>query len=329
MLTKKKFDVAETFGCKEIPPGVLVEGYAERTDRVPPIDEHYIHNIDSLRVVLNWLNAKDVDGNDIKDGYFVFGPRGCGKTSGITQVAARLNIPVYEKTFDDKMAIGDLTGGMSAVEGTTFIDYGPLTKAMGIDGMPGVFLANEIDKAPSGLLTAMNEMTIGIDIRGREYFRPLPGFRFACTANTNMQGENMHVHRGSRIQDPSFLDRFWVRRERFLDPATELKIILEKTRGVAKEIIEKMIEVANEVRRLNNAEDINQAPLSTTISTRFLVRWADTLPRFRIVQTQGKNPLLFALDLAGLDASSKAEMEAVHEIVRNVFGEQLLARAAV
>ncbi len=324
MLAKKPFSIAKTFGRDDIPAHITIEGNEERCEYVPTEDPHYVHRKDQLRIILNWLSAP------IVDGLFLFGPRGAGKTSSILQVASKLNIPVYEKTFHDRLTLNELVGSMALVDGSTFIQYGPLAKAMGVDGRPGIFLANEIDKASPGVLTGLNEVMQGnpVDVLGREVLRPLPGFRVAVTANTNMLGENLHIHRGSRIQDPSFVDRFWVMRVTYPTPEEERNLVSRKVSGLASQILDKMIEVANEVRHLSAGEVEGQPEIEVTLSTRTLVRWADATLRFKSLHAQGINPIFFALDLAFLALAEPPTQEAVREITRNVFGDLTIERAA-
>jgi cobaltochelatase CobS len=81
-------DAGQVFSGK--PSGTTVRGYTVPSAYTPAIDHDYIFHECSRDVVVWFLNPQEP--------LYVFGPTGCGKTSCIKQLAARLNFPVFEVT---------------------------------------------------------------------------------------------------------------------------------------------------------------------------------------------------------------------------------------
>ena len=66
---------------------------------------------------------------------YVFGPTGCGKTTCIKQLAARLNYPVFEITGHGRLEFADLAGHLTLQDGNMRFEYGPLSLAMRYGGL--------------------------------------------------------------------------------------------------------------------------------------------------------------------------------------------------
>ena len=73
-------DAGQVFSGK--PSGTSVRGYAAASAYTPAIDHDYIFHESSRDVVVWFLNAQEP--------LYIFGPTGCGKTTCIKQLAARL-----------------------------------------------------------------------------------------------------------------------------------------------------------------------------------------------------------------------------------------------
>ena len=82
---KKLYLVAPTFNIPA-PANLMIVGNQETGPFVPTLDPSYVFRKEMLRDVLAWL--ADSSG----EGLYLFGPTGCGKSSLICQVAARLAI---------------------------------------------------------------------------------------------------------------------------------------------------------------------------------------------------------------------------------------------
>jgi len=84
-------DAGQVFSGK--PSGTTVRGYATPSAYTPAIDQNYIFH-ESSRDMVVWF----VSPQGAQEPLYVFGPTGCGKTSCIKQLAARLNYPLFEVT---------------------------------------------------------------------------------------------------------------------------------------------------------------------------------------------------------------------------------------
>lgn len=183
------------------PSGTSIMGYADPCSYTPKIDPDYIFHESSRDLIVWLLNPKDP--------IFVFGPTGCGKTSCIKQLAARLNYPVFEVTGYGRLEFSDMTGHHTVRNGNMVFEYGPLSLAMKFGGL---FLLNEIDLTSPDVAAGLNGILDGsplcIPENGGELIIPHPYFRFAATANTNGAGDDIGLYQGTQRQNLAFSDRF-------------------------------------------------------------------------------------------------------------------------
>ncbi|MDD4702582.1 MAG: cobalamin synthase, partial [Desulfovibrio sp.] len=85
-LQPTNLDAGQVFSGKS--SGTTVRGYAAASAYTPALDLDYIFHESSRDVVVWFLNPRG-----LQEPLYVFGPTGCGKTSCIKQLAARLNYP--------------------------------------------------------------------------------------------------------------------------------------------------------------------------------------------------------------------------------------------
>ena len=115
-LVVREFDAGTVFSGSA--SGKLVRGFAEANAFVPAVDANYIFHEHSRDLVVWFLDSSDP--------LYVFGPMGCGKTSCIKQLAARLNSPVFEITGHSRLEFLELVGHLSVRQGNLEFEYGPL-----------------------------------------------------------------------------------------------------------------------------------------------------------------------------------------------------------
>lgn len=315
---KKLFEVRETFGLKEIPANILVEGNAEREAFVPPV-KPYVFRKEFLSDALGWYTTPGVS----EEGLYIVGPTGAGKSSGIVQLAARLNIPVQRVNAHQRMEFAELVGQHTVVNGTMIFMDGPLTTAMRFGHW---FVLDEIDLLPPGTNAGLNAVLEGAPLvipeNGGEVIEPHPDFRFIATANTRGNGDRSGAFRGTLLQNAAFLDRFMVMEVDYPSPEQEKLILGKALPGLAEVLVDGMIQVANLVRNAYKGNDTEFGGLEVTMSTRTLLRWARLSVKFA-GSSGGSNmaPLTHALDRAlGLRAEPETR-EALHQIVQRVFGD--------
>lgn len=141
-------DAGQVFSGKA--SGKLVKGYAQPSAYTPAIDPAYIFHEASRDVIVWFL--------DPQEPLYVFGPTGCGKTSCIRQLAARLNYPVFEVTGHGRLEFADLVGHLTVKNGNMSFEYGPLALAMRYGGLA---LLNEIDLTSPEVAAGLNGVLDG------------------------------------------------------------------------------------------------------------------------------------------------------------------------
>jgi cobaltochelatase CobS len=287
---------------------------------VPDVDENYEFSQGVLRDIFVFLAASN------GDGLFLSGPTGCGKTSVLLQVAARLNWPVRRVNGHARLELHDLTGVMSlraTAEGGTATKFlhGPLARAMK-EG--SIFVLDEIDLIDPAIAAALNPILEGNPLvlteNGGEVIRPHPNFRFVATGNTAGLGDDSGLYAGAQTQNLAYMDRFLVVQCGY--PSGEVEnSILEKMFGeeINAAVRSKMVAVAALTRDQFIGCGGTGATLSITFSTRTLIRWANLLLAYSRSPIQGSK-LEYALDRALLMRARPHEREAVLQIARQIFG---------
>ena len=303
------FDAGEVFSGKT--SGTQVIGYDAPSEYTPKVDPDYMFNDSAIDIIM-WLISTEFQP------LYVFGPQGAGKTSCIKQLAAKLNYPVYELNGQNHLEFADLVGHLTVKDGNMSFVYGPLALAMKYGGL---FLLNEIDVTPpeicAGLNTILDGSALCIPENNGELIQPHPMFRFAVTANTNGGcGDDTGLYLGTNRLNGAFLDRFMMVEVGYPEAATEAALVHRKCPKLAKDLADKMVSYANEVRKLFTSES---NAIDVTFSTRSLLRWADLTLRYQPLARQGKQPLLYALDRALGFRASRETRATLYELAQRLF----------
>ena len=189
---------------------------------VPPSNPNYIFARSALYELLLYLTEPS------RDALFLSGPTGCGKTSAVFEVAARLNWPLESVTLSQKSEVSDLIGAHILEHGQLRFSYGPLARAM-LYGE--ILLLNEIDLMSPGELAALNDVLEGraltISANNGEVIKPHPFFRVVATANSKGLGDESGAYHGVKLQNQAFLDR-WRFCEVGYPSAAQERLMLER-----------------------------------------------------------------------------------------------------
>lgn len=312
-------DAGQVFSGK--PSGTTVRGYAAPTAHTPALDPGYIFHESSRDMVVWFVNLQGPQG--AHEPLYVFGPTGCGKTSCIKQLAARLNYPVFEVTGHGRLEFADLVGHLTVKDGNMTFEYGPLALAM---RHGAIFLLNEIDLTSPEIAAGLNSVLDGSPLciaeNGGEIIQPHPMFRFVATANTNGAGDDTGLYQGTQRQNLAWLDRFTICEVGYPDATVEKKLLSQRFPSLPETLCATMVDYANEVRKLFMGEASTSNLTNTievTFSTRSLLRWGDLTVRFQPLAHQGIQPVTYALDRALAYRASRETRAMLHELAQRMF----------
>ena len=314
-LVVREFDAGTVFSGSA--SGKLVRGFAEANVFVPAVDANYIFHEHSRDLVVWFLDSSDP--------LYVFGPMGCGKTSCIKQLAARLNYPVFEITGHSRLEFPEMVGHLSLRGGNMEFEYGPLALAMKYGGL---FLLNEMDllepSTAAGLNGILDGQPLCIAENGGEIVVPHPMFRFVATANSNGGSDETGLYQGVLRQNIALMDRFWLCEVGYPTAKAEENLLDKVAPKLPQALRKKMVEYANEVRELFMGEKEHFAgnSLEVTFSTRTLLRWADLTVRYQPLSNQGISPVNYALDRALGFRASRESRAMLHELSQRMFPQQ-------
>lgn len=307
------YPIAETLGIDDGGNGIEIRGFEDvGHPRVPRKKNGYVFRKDHVRDLRAWLQ------NPEGDGLMLCGPMGSGKSSIITQIAAHANWPVFEVTGNARKEFADLQGHHSLVQGEMTYVYGPLALAAKYGGL---FVLNEADRMDPGELAGLHGVLDGeplvIAENGGEVIPLHPEFRVVLTGNSNGQGDDSGLYQGVVQQDAAFMDRFRVLDVDYPAPDIEKSILDHGVPGLPQPMRDRMVDVANEVRRVFTGGGDNGFDLTVTFSTRTLMRWASMLMQFR----SAPNAPEYTLQRALLNRAPASEAEAIRKIAEARFGD--------
>lgn len=248
--------------------------------------------------------------------YTLIGPQGCGKSSGIRQITARLNWPIIEVTGSGSLEFRELVGGLELVieDGVAITRWkdGPLLLAM---RHGAVFIINEYDYVRPTELAALNDIietgSLYV-VTTNEVVQAADTFRIVFTGNTNGYGDPTGAFVETLRQNGALLDRRIITLLDYLTPAEEEKILLDASGGQLSALIPSMIEVGNSIRK-----QYKNGEMTATISCRKLVHWVVKSITF----SKAPNPLQYALQHVLLNGIPAEDSEIIDQAANNVLGE--------
>tara|TARA_B100000686_G_scaffold45271_1_gene47993 strand:+ start:239 stop:1216 length:978 start_codon:yes stop_codon:yes gene_type:complete len=304
-----KISVKQTFG---IDSDMEVSAFSKKHELVPEIDKDYKFDADTTLAILSGFNYNKK--------VIVHGYHGTGKSTHITQVAARLNWPCLRINLDSHISRIDLIGKDSIIikEGKQITEFkegilpwafqNPV--ALVFDeydaGRPDVLFVLQRILESDGSFTLLDKNKV---VKQNEYFR------LFATANTIGLGDTTGLYSGTQQINQAQMDR-WniVTNLNYLSLEKEMEIILAKNKNLnntkGKEKVANMIKVASLTRKGFIAGDI-----STVMSPRTVLYWAENSEIFK---NNG-----YAFRVTFLNKCDDAEKSIIAEYYQRCFGDDL------
>lgn len=308
-LPTRRVAVRECFGVET---DLEVLAYTDHSDYVPEIDPNYRFDPDTTLAILA--------GFACNRRVLIQGMHGTGKSTHIEQVAARLNWPCVRVNLDGHISRLDLVGRDAIVlqEGSQVTEFKEgilpwaLQRPMALvldeydAGRPEVMFVLQRVLERDGHFTLLDQNRV---------ITPHPGFRLFATANSIGQGNTNGLYYGVQRLNHAQLDR-WniVAALNYLSAQAEIEIVAAQVPALADErgraLIAAMVEVAALTR-----QGFQNGDLSTLMSPRTLISWAENLPIFK---SPGR-----AFRYAFLNKCDESEQGIVAEYYQRCFDEDL------
>ena len=304
-----KISVKQTFG---IDSDMEVSAFSKKNELVPEIDKDYKFDVDTTLAILNGFNHNKK--------VIVHGYHGTGKSTHITQVAARLNWPCLRINLDSHISRIDLIGKDAIVikDGKQVTEFkegilpwafqNPV--ALVFDeydaGRPDVLFVLQRILESDGYFTLLDKNKV---VKQNEFFR------LFATANTIGLGDTTGLYSGTQQINQAQMDR-WniVTTLNYLSLEKEMEIILAKNKNLnnpkGKEKVANMIKVATLTRKGFIAGDI-----STVMSPRTVLHWAENSEIFK---NNG-----YAFRVTFLNKCDDSEKSIIAEYYQRCFGDDL------
>jgi len=285
--TRAKFGIHATFGIqlgfeedaqgnplldangKKIPKEREVDGFLEPCPAgfTPVIDKSYEFPEEETKVILLGL-AKG-------DRMLIVGETGTGKTSLITQIAARLNYGVARINFDGAITRQDLIGEWVIKGKSMEFQYGVLVHAF---KQPGTIIILDEWDSISGECAFVLQRPLEKDegnlllMETNELIPLHPDNAIIATANTCGQGDDTGLYsHGTKVQNYAQLNRFGLTlRLKYLDPEKEMAMIGSRFPSLSKQECKALVKAITTVR-----EAYLNGEISAPLSPRDLINWAE------------------------------------------------------
>jgi len=256
--------------------GFDVPAFSKKTEHVPDIDPDYHFVPEVTKAILA--------GFSYNRRVLVQGYHGTGKSTHIEQVAARLNWPCVRVNLDSHVSRTDLIGRdiitlENGKQVTRFME-GILPWAI---SRPVALVFDEYDAGRPDVMFVIQRV---LEAHGKfalldqsRILSPHSHFRLFATANTVGLGDASGMYHGTHPINQGQMDR-WniVATLNYLPESEELRIIQSKAKelsGKQKDVLKPMVAMANLTR-----EGFMQGDLSTVMSPRTIIHWAENLQIF-------------------------------------------------
>ena len=304
-----KLSVKQTFGFDS---NMEIEAFSKKSELVPEIDKHYKFDKDTTLAILA--------GFKFNKRALIAGYHGTGKSTHITQVAARLNWPCVRINLDSHISRIDLIGKDAIVikDGKQITEFHEGILPWSIQN-PVALIFDEYDAMRPDvafLLTKVLEAEGGLTLLEKnKVIKPNSYFRLFATANTVGLGDTTGLYTGTQQINQAQLDRWEIVTSlNYLSLEKEMEIILSKNKKLnnpkGKEKVSNMIKVASLTRKGFIAGDI-----STVMSPRTVLNWCNNTEIFKDTG--------YAFRVTFLNKCDELEKNIIAEYYQRCFGEDL------
>ena len=304
-----KLSVKQTFG---IDTDMEVEAFAKKNELVPELDKDYKFDRDTtLAILAGFKYNKRV---------LISGFHGTGKSSHITNVAARLNWPCIRVNLDSHISRIDLIGKDAIVikDGKQITEFQEGILPFAIQNCVALVFDEYDAMRPdvAFLMTKVLEAEGGLTLLEKnKVIKPNSYFRLFATANTIGLGDTTGLYTGTQQINQAQLDRWNITTTlNYLSLDKEMEIVLAKNKNLnnakGKEKVANMIKVASLTRKGFIAGDI-----STVMSPRTVIHWAENSSIFKDVG--------YSFRVTFLNKCDELEKNIIAEYYQRCFGEDL------
>jgi len=304
-----KLSVKQTFG---IDTDMEVEAFSKKNELVPEIDKDYKFDRDTtLAILAGFKYNKRV---------IVHGYHGTGKSTHITNVAARLNWPCIRVNLDSHISRIDLIGKDAIVikDGKQVTEFQEGILPFAIQNSVALIFDEYDAMRPdvAFLMTKVLEAEGGLTLLEKnKVIKPNAYFRLFATANTIGLGDTTGLYTGTQQINQAQLDRWNITTTlNYLSLEKEMEIVLAKNKNLnnakGKEKVANMIKVASLTRKGFIAGDI-----STVMSPRTVIHWAENSSIFKDTG--------YAFRITFLNKCEELEKNIIAEYYQRCFGEDL------
>ena len=304
-----KISVKQTFG---IDTDMEVNAFSKKNEFVPEIDKDYKFDRDTtLAILAGFKYNKRV---------IVHGYHGTGKSTHITNVAARLNWPCIRVNLDSHISRIDLIGKDAIVikDGKQITEFQEGILPFAIQNSVALIFDEYDAMRPdvAFLMTKVLEAEGGLTLLEKnKVIKPNSYFRLFATANTIGLGDTTGLYTGTQQINQAQLDRWNITTTlNYLSLEKEMEIVLAKNKNLnnvkGKEKVANMIKVASLTRKGFIAGDI-----STVMSPRTVIHWAENSSIFKDTGD--------AFRVTFLNKCDELEKNIIAEYYQRCFGEDL------
>ena len=304
-----KISINQTFGFDS---EMQVDAFSKKSEYVPDIDKNYKFDRDTTLAILS--------GFAFNKRCLISGYHGTGKSTHITQVAARLNWPCVRINLDSHVSRIDLIGKDAIVikDGKQITEFKEGILPWSFQN-PIALVFDEYDAGRSDVMFVLQRI-----LESDGFFTLLDKnkvvkqnkyFRLFATANTIGLGDTTGLYSGTNQINQAQMDRWEIVTSlNYLNLEKEMEIILAKNKNLnnakGKEKIANMIKVAALTRKGFIGGDI-----STVMSPRTVLNWASNSEIF--LDTG------YAFRVTFLNKCDEAEKSIISEYYQRCFGEDL------